>query len=145
MSKVAKGSGVVVELGGSAVGLGLQYKSIQRRAEGQNAAVHTSTDKFTQNQENAAAGLSRNQDAYVTQLTEIHQMFAQDQIAAIRAGAVQAAGGATRGTTITLGGINRGAAIEMRANKAMMEGQSRQPARCVTQRFKQRDCTWRRQ
>jgi hypothetical protein len=121
-SKIAKGAGVGVELGGGAIGLGVQYKSIQRRAEGQNAAVNTSIEKLLQNQESAAAGFTGNQDSYVKQMTEIHQTFAQGQIAAIRAGADQAAGGATRGTSITMGGINRGAAIELRANKAMMEG-----------------------
>jgi len=112
----------VVELGGGAAGLGLQYKSIQRRAEGQNSAANVATDKLIQNQEGAAAGLTVNQDSYVKQMTEIHQRYAQDQIAAVRAGADQAAGGATRGTSITMGGISRGASIEMRANKVMLEG-----------------------
>ena len=75
-----------------------------------------------ENQERAAGGFSGNQDAYVKQMTEIHQRYALDQIAAVRAGSDQAAGGATRGTSITMGGINRGAAIEMRANTAMLEG-----------------------
>ena len=75
-----------------------------------------------ENQEHAAAGFTGNQDVYVTQMSSIHQRYAQDQISAIRAGADQAAGGATRGTSITVGGINRGALIEMRANKAMLEG-----------------------
>ncbi len=111
-----------VELGGGAAGLGLQYKSIQRRAAGQNAATNVATDKLVQNQEGAAAGLTANQEGYVRQMTEIHQRYSQDQIAAVRAGADQAAGGATRGTSITMGGINRGASIEMRANKAMFDG-----------------------
>jgi hypothetical protein len=112
----------VVELGGGAAGLGLQYKSIQRKAAGQNSAVNVATDKLIQNQEGAAAGFTGNQDAYVKQMTEIHQRYAQDQVAAVRAGADQAAGGASRGTSITMGGISRGASIEMRANKAMLEG-----------------------
>ena len=36
-----------------------------------------------------------------------HQRHAQDQIAAIRAGADQAAGGASRVTSITMGGIRK--------------------------------------
>jgi hypothetical protein len=36
----------VVELGGGSAGLGLQYKSIQRKAAGQNSAVNVATDKL---------------------------------------------------------------------------------------------------
>jgi hypothetical protein len=100
----------------------MQYKSIQDRAAGQKGAVNTSTDKMIENQERAAGGFSGNQDTYVKQMTEIHGKYAQDQIAAVRAGADQAAGGASRGTSIAMGGISRGASIEMRANKAMLEG-----------------------
>ena len=114
--------GAGVEIAGGAGGLYLQHQSIQDRAAGQKNAVHTSTDKMIQIQEQAATGLSGNQDMYVKQMTEIHQRYSQDQIAAVRAGADQAAGGATRGTSITMGGISRGASIEMRANKAMLEG-----------------------
>jgi len=111
-----------LEVVGGAGGLYLQYKSIQDRAAGQKGAVNTSTDKMIDIQERAAGGFSGNQDAYVKQMTEIHQRYSQDQITAIRAGADQAAGGASRGTSITMGGISRGASIEMRANKAMLEG-----------------------
>lgn len=111
-----------VELAGGGAGLYFQWKSIQDRAAGQKGAVNTSTDKMIENQERASAGFSGNQDAYVKQMTEIHGRYAHDQIAAVRAGADQAAGGATRGTSITMGGINRGASIEMRANTAMLEG-----------------------
>jgi hypothetical protein len=114
--------GAGVEIAGGAGGLYLQHKSIQDRAAGQKNAVNTSTDKMVENQERAAGGFTANQDVYVKQMTEIHQRYSQDQIAAIRAGADQAAGGATRGTSITMGGISRGASIEMRANKAMLEG-----------------------
>lgn len=117
-----KVAGAVVEIAGGATGLYMQYKSIQDRAAGQKGAVNTSTDRMIENQERAAAGFGGNQDVYVKQMTEIHQRYAQDQIAAIRTGADQAAGGASRGTSITMGGINRGASIEMRANKAMLEG-----------------------
>lgn len=117
-----KAVGAVMELGGGAAGLYLQYKSIQDRAAGQKGAVNTSTDKMIDIQERAAAGFSGNQDVYVKRMTEIHQRYAQDQIAAVRAGADQAAGGASRGTSITMGGISRGASIEMRANKAILEG-----------------------
>jgi len=111
-----------VEIVGGGVGLYEQYKSIQDRATGQKGAVTTSTEKMIENQDRAASGFTGNQDMYVRQMTEIHQRYAQDQIAAVRAGADQAAGGASRGTSITMGGINRGAAIEMRANRAVMEG-----------------------
>jgi hypothetical protein len=111
-----------VEIAGGAAGLYEQYKSIQDRAAGQKNAVNTSTDRMVENQERAAAGFGGNQDMYLKQMTEIHQRYGQDQIAAVRAGADQAAGGARHGTSITMGGINRGASIEMRANTAMLEG-----------------------
>src|SRR5262249_35827819 len=99
----------VVEIGGGAVGLYEQYKSIQDRAAGQKGAIDTSTGKMIENQQRAATGFTGNQDVYLRQMTETHQRYAQDQIAAARAGADQAAGGASRGTSITMGGINRGA------------------------------------
>lgn len=111
-----------VEIVGGGARLYLQYKSIQDRAAGQKSAVNTSTDKMIDIQGKAAAGFAGNQDVYVKQMTEIHQQYSQDQIAAIRAGADQATGGATRGTSITMAGISLGASIEMRANKAMLEG-----------------------
>ena len=111
-----------VEIGGGGLGLYEQYKSIQDRAAGQKNAVNSSADKMIGNQDRAASGFSSNQDTYLKQMTEIHQRYSQDQIAAVRAGADQAAGGATRGTSITMGGINQGASIEMRANKALMDG-----------------------
>lgn len=114
--------GAGVEIAGGAGGLYLQHKSIQDRAAGQSTAINTSSDKLIQNQERAAAGFSGNQDAYLRQMTEIHQRYSQDQIAAVRAGSDQAAGGATRGTSITMGGINQAASIETRANRAMAEG-----------------------
>jgi hypothetical protein len=114
--------GGAVEVGGSAAGLYMQYKSIQDRAAGQKNATNTSTDRSIDVQQQAAAGFSSNQDAYVRQMTVIHQRYAQNQTAAVKAGADQAAGGATRGTAMAMGGISRGASIEMRANKALFDG-----------------------
>ena len=110
-----------MEVAGKAGGAYIQYKSIQDKAAGQTSAANVSTDKLIGNQERASAGLTVNQDTYVNQTTEIHQRYAQDQIAAVRDGSEQAAGGATRGTSITMGGINRGAALELRANQTLLE------------------------
>ena len=115
-------SGAAVEIGGGAAGLYMQRESIQNRAAGQNNAVTTATDKLLANQERAALGLTSNQDAYVNQMTEIHQKYSQDQIAAIKAGSDEAAGGASRGAAITMGGISSAASIEMRANRVMQDG-----------------------
>jgi hypothetical protein len=57
-------------------------------------------------------------------MTDVHQKYAQDNIAAVEAGSKQAAGGATRGTSITMGGINSAAALEVRGNRAILEGSS---------------------
>ena len=99
-----------------------QYRSIQDRAAGQKTAVSTSTAKMIENQERASSGFSGNQDVYLRQMTETHQRYAQDQIAAVRAGADQAADGATRGTSIAMGGIKRGASVEVQSNRTMLKG-----------------------
>lgn len=74
------------------------------------------------NQTRAAQGQSANQDIYLKQITDAHQRFAQGQMDAANAGASQAAGGVTRGTAITIGGINQNAALEQRANRITFDG-----------------------
>jgi len=56
-------------------------------------------------------------------MTEAHTSFARGQIAAANAGASQAAGGVSRGTGITIGGINKGAELEQRANQVSFDAQ----------------------
>lgn len=63
----------------------------------------------------------------LSESTRLHRfavlnLYAQDQVAAVQLGADQAAGGATRVTSITMAGISRGASSEMRANQAMLDG-----------------------
>jgi len=111
-----------IKVGGGAYGLYQQYRSIQNRAEGQQDALNTATGGLMNNQTRAAQGQSANQDVYFTQMTEAHQRFAQGQIDAANASASQAAGSVTRGTSITIGGINQGAALERGANKITFEG-----------------------
>jgi hypothetical protein len=110
---------------GGAAGLYLQYRSIQNRASGQQAALDAATEGLIANQNNAAEGQIANQNAYFTQMSDSHQKYAQGQTEAANAGASQAAGGMTRGTSITIGGINRGAAIEQKGNKITFEGSVR--------------------
>lgn len=111
-----------IKVGGGAYGLYQQYRSIQNRAEGQQNALNTATGRFMENQSSAAKGQSANQDVYLAQVTEAHQKFARGQIDAASAGASQAAGGVTRGTAITIGGVNQSAALEQRANRITFDG-----------------------
>jgi hypothetical protein len=99
-----------------------QYKSIQNRAAGQQEALDSATGGLITNQKSAAAGQSTNQDVYFSQVSKAHQKYAQGQISAADAAAVQAAGGVNRGAAITISGINRGAAIEQKANRVLFEG-----------------------
>jgi len=107
---------------GGAAGLYLQYRSIQNRADGQQAALHTATEGLVSNQTEATQGHITNQDAYFGQMSEAHQKFAQGQIDAANAGASQAAGGVNRGTSVTISGINQGALLEQKANKVTFDG-----------------------
>jgi hypothetical protein len=55
-------------------------------------------------------------------MTGAHQKYAQGQIGAANAGAYQAVDGVTRGTSITIGGINQGASLERKANTITFQG-----------------------
>ena len=121
-SSVRSFVGEGIKAGGGAVGFYEQYRSIQNRAEGQQSALDTATTGLINNQTRAAQGQSANQDVYLRQISEAHQRFAQGQTDAASAGASQAAGGIARGTSITIGGINQGAAIEQSANKITFDG-----------------------
>jgi len=107
---------------GGAAGLYLQYRSIQNRADGQQAALNTATEGLVSNQTEATQGHITNQDAYFGQTSEAHQKFAQGQIDAANAGASQAAGGVNRGASVTISGINQGALLEQKANKVTFDG-----------------------
>jgi hypothetical protein len=109
--------GSAIELGGGALGVYEQYRSIQNRAAGQQGALNTATEGMINNQTLAAQGQTANQDIYFGKMSEAHQQYAQGQIAAANAGAAQAAGGVVRGTAITIGGINQSAALERNANR----------------------------
>ena len=63
--------GAGVEVLGKVGGSYVQYKSIQDRAAGQTSAANVSAGKLINNQEQASAGLTVNQDTYVNQLTGI--------------------------------------------------------------------------
>jgi len=73
------------------------------------------------NQNRAMKGQPANQDRYLGRMTQAHQDYAQGQINAATEGASQAAGGVNRGTAITIGGINRSASLEQRANRVTFD------------------------
>ena len=121
-SNVRSAAGEVIKAGGGLYGISQQYKSIQNRAAGQQGALDQATAGLIANQSQAAEGQITNQNVYLSQMTEAHQRFAQGQVAAADAAASQAAGGVNRGTSITIGGINRSAALEQKANRITFDG-----------------------
>jgi hypothetical protein len=115
-------AGEGIKVAGGAYGLYQQYSSIQNRATGQQEALSRSTHGLIANQTNATEGHLANQNTYFAQVSEAHQRYAKGQIEAANVGASQAAGGVTRGTSITIGGINQSAILEQRANRVSFDG-----------------------
>lgn len=119
----ARGVAGAVEMAGGAYGLREQYKSIQNRAGGQQAALDQASQGQISNREQAAQGHNSNQDTYLNKMTTYHKEFAAGQTDAANAAAAQAAGGVNRGASIQIGGINRGTALEMRGNQVRFDAQ----------------------
>jgi len=115
--------GAATEVGGGAIGLHEQYRSIQHRASGQQLALDLSTEGMITNRQQAARGHYGNQDQYFQEMSENLQQYAAGQTAAANAAAGQAAGGVNRGAAIQMGGINRGTALEMQGNQVRFDAQ----------------------
>lgn len=114
-------AGDAVEVGGAVAGGYLEYRSIQNRSDGQQRALGKATEGLIGNQERAAVGQKANQDIYFDRMSGAYSQYAKGQIDAANAGAAQAAGGVTRGTAITIGGINQGAGLERQGNKIIFD------------------------
>src|SRR5512145_61799 len=65
-----RAAGSVIEIGGGVVGLGMQYRSIQNRAAGQQSALNEAINTRIINQDKAARGLVQNQESYLGEIED---------------------------------------------------------------------------
>lgn len=114
--------GSVIEIGGGVVGLGMQYRSIQNRAAGQQSALNEGVDRRIANQESASRSLVQNQEGYLKEIVGANQRRAQGLTAAEVAGANQAVAGANSGAAVAKGGVNQGYRLDLQANRMTYEG-----------------------
>ena len=117
-----RAAGSVIEIGGGVVGLGMQYRSIQNRAAGQQSALNEAFDTRTANQERASRYLAQNQEIYLGEIVGANQRRAQGLRAAEIAGTNQAVTGANRGADIASGGVNHGYQLDLQANRITYNG-----------------------
>jgi hypothetical protein len=117
-----RAAGSVIEIGGGAIGLGMQYRSIQNRAAGQQSAVNEAFDTRIANQEGASRSLVQNQEGYLREIVGANQRRAQGLTAAETAGANQSVAGANSGAAIGKGGVNQGYRLDLQANRISYDG-----------------------
>jgi hypothetical protein len=117
-----RAAGSVIEIGGGVIGLGMQYRSIQNRASGQQSAVNEAFNTRIANQESASRSLVQNQDGYLREVVGANQRRAQGLTAAEIAGANQAIAGANSGAAVAKGGVNQGYRLDLQANKITRDG-----------------------
>jgi hypothetical protein len=112
----------VIEIGGGVVGLGMQYRSIQNRAAGQQLALNEAIDTRVSNQERASRYLAQNQEIYRGEIVGANQRRAQGLTAAEIAGANRAVAGANSGAAVAKGGVNQGYHLDLQANWKNYDG-----------------------
>ena len=117
-----RAAGSVIEIGGGVVGLGMQYRSIQNRATGQQSALNEAFDTRTVNQERASRYLAQNQEVYRGEIVAANQRRAQGLTAAEIAGANRAVVGANSGAGVAKGGVNQGYLLDLQANRINYDG-----------------------
>jgi hypothetical protein len=117
-----RAAGSVIEIGGGVIGLGMQYRSIQNRAAGQQSALNEAFDTRTANQERASRYLAQNQEIYRGEIVGANQRRAQGLRAAEIAGTNQAVTGANRGADIARGGVSHGYQLDLQANMKTYKG-----------------------
>jgi len=117
-----RAAGSVIEIGGGVVGLGMQYRSIQNRAAGQQSALNEAFDTRIANQESASRSLVQNQEGYLREVVGANQRRAQGLTAAEIAGANRAVAGANSGAAVAKGGVNQGYRLDLQANKITRDG-----------------------
>jgi hypothetical protein len=112
-----RAAGSVIEIGGGVIGLGMQYRSIQNRAAGQQSALNEAFDTRTANQERASRYLAHNQEIYLGEIVGVNQRRAQGLTAAEIAGANRAVAGANSAAVVAKGGGNQGYRLDLQANR----------------------------
>jgi hypothetical protein len=117
-----RAAGSVIEIGGGVIGLGMQYRSIQNRAAGQQSALNEAFDTRIANQESASRSLVQNQEGYLREIVGANQRRAQGLTAAELAGANQAVAGVNHGAAIAKSGVNQGYHLDLQANRISYDG-----------------------
>jgi len=117
-----RAAGSVIEIGGGVIGLGMQYRSIQNRADGQQSAVNEAFGTRIANQESTSRSLVQNQEGYLREIVGANQRRAQGLTAAEVAGANQAVAGANSGAAVAKGGVNQGYRLDLQANRISYDG-----------------------
>jgi hypothetical protein len=117
-----RAAGSVIEVGGGVIGLGMQYRSIQNRAAGQQSALNEAFDTRTANQERASRYLAQNQETYLGEIVGANKLRAQGLTAAEIAGANRAVAGANSGAAVAKGGVNQGYRLDLQANRITYDG-----------------------
>src|SRR6266540_1374111 len=130
-----RAAGSVIEIGGGGVGLGMQYRSIQNRAAGQQSALNEAFDTRTANQERASRYLAQNQEIYLGEIVGANQRRAQGLAAAEIAGANRAVAGANSGAAVasTCRQIRSPATAPSRPPRKFATRPSRQPDYALSQ------------
>jgi hypothetical protein len=108
-----RAAGSVIEIGGGVVGLGMQYRSIQNRAAGQQSALNEAFDTRITNQEGASRSLVQNQEIYRGEIVGANQRRAQGLTDAEIAGANRAVAGTNSGAAVAKGGVNQGYRLQV--------------------------------
>jgi hypothetical protein len=117
-----RAAGSVIEIGGGVIGLGMQYRSIQNRAAGQQSALDEAINTRIINQDKAARGLVQNQEAYLGEIEDANRWRARGLKAAEVAGATWSVAGANRGAAVAKGGVNQGYSLDLQANRINYDG-----------------------
>jgi hypothetical protein len=117
-----RAAGSLIEIGGGVVGLGMQYRSIQNRADGQQSALNEAFDTRITNQERASRSLVQNQEIYRGEIVGANQRRAQGLTVAEIAGASQAVAGVNSGAAVSKGGVNQGYRLDLQANRINYDG-----------------------
>ena len=117
-----RAAGSVIEIGGGVIGLGMQYRSIQNRAAGQQSALDEAINTRIINQDKAALSLVQNQEAYLGEMEDANRWRARGLKAAEVAGATWSVAGANRGAAVAKGGVNQGYRLDIQANRISYDG-----------------------
>jgi hypothetical protein len=95
--------------------------AISKRNKTANDVNNNSTRESIDNEKTIAGRLSGNQDTYGQQMESAYGDQYNQTVAGVDAGAAIASGGASAGASRSIGGINQGYQLDLKANKTVMD------------------------